>query len=361
MTVADDALSINPNVQITFNALYLLQITKVDAIGIALLASSLALTMMSSTAQVTVCGSCSCLMPDEIPTLVASYTLALVEIMSTLPDEIALIWPGRLTVVKAIFLVNRYLVLIDTTFAVISAIPTQDTKVDPIHMHMRVELMLTTITHTPDNQLCSITYQTLAYFYVVGIVLSEIILIIRTVALWGFNEYVKFLLYGVLLEMVPFTLYCVYQAVAWIDYPNIDRLRITGCVPATQAQDIWPAYACFILGETAIISLTIVKRFMNDTSFEGRSEGRLLYTMYRDGSFFYAIVLAMSVINMLVMWVAPHELTLSTQLPLRVVHSALCTRVLLNLRKAAMDTGGGAEDEFSKQSTVVFALSPSEP
>lgn len=44
-----------------------------------------------------------------------------------------------------------------------------------------------------------------------------------------------------------------------------------------------------------------------------------------------------------------------------MVHSALCTRVLLNLRKAAMDTGDGAADEFSKQATVVFALSPSEP
>ncbi len=76
MIVADDAISISPNVEITLNALYLLQITKVDAIGISSLFGSFELTMASSTVQVTVYGSCSCLKSDGIPIPVVSYTLA---------------------------------------------------------------------------------------------------------------------------------------------------------------------------------------------------------------------------------------------------------------------------------------------
>ena len=40
--------------------------------------------------------------------------------------------------------------------------------------------------------------------------------------------------------------------------------------------------------------------------------------------------------------------------PLRVVHSALCTRVLLNLRKAASATTGATLNSYEKQATLVF-------
>ena len=37
-----------------------------------------------------------------------------------------------------------------------------------------------------------------------------------------------------------------------------------------------------------------------------------------------------------------------------MVHSALCTRVLLNLRKAASRTSGLAAEDFSKRTTLRF-------
>ena len=40
--------------------------------------------------------------------------------------------------------------------------------------------------------------------------------------------------------------------------------------------------------------------------------------------------------------------------PLRVVHSALCTRVLLNLHKAASATTGSVLNSYEKQATLVF-------
>lgn len=55
-------------------------------------------------------------LPDEVEIRDFTHSLTVEPPLSL---QIALIWPGRLTVVKAIFLVNRYSVLIDTTFAVI--------------------------------------------------------------------------------------------------------------------------------------------------------------------------------------------------------------------------------------------------
>ena len=51
-------------------------------------------------------------------------------------------------------------------------------------------------------------------------------------------------------------------------------------------------------------------------------------------------------------------LTWDLSRPLHVVHSSLCTRVLLNLRKAAAETTGGVTDELTRQATMLFALGP---
>ena len=48
-------------------------------------------------------------------------------------------------------------------------------------------------------------------------------------------------------------------------------------------------------------------------------------------------------------------LTCSPDRPLRVVHSALCTRVLLNLRKAAARGSRTEVGDFTIQTTVAFA------
>ena len=108
-----------------------------------------------------------------------------------------------------------------------------------------------------------------------------------------------------------------------------------GCVPATQDQDTWPAYASLILAETgaplrywchglhisgrvthtaaAILLLTILKRFINgpicvssswfrprgdfltcSLPVEGCSEGVLVRTLYRDGELLGYILCTLS-------------------------------------------------------------------
>nr|VWP00773.1 Magnesium transport protein CorA [Ganoderma boninense] len=67
-------------------------------------------------------------MPDILPTATslyldqvnryisfASMTYSMLEIVSTLPDEVELIWPAKRGVMKTIFLINKYSPLIDFT------------------------------------------------------------------------------------------------------------------------------------------------------------------------------------------------------------------------------------------------------
>ncbi|TBU42337.1 hypothetical protein BD309DRAFT_991780 [Dichomitus squalens] len=173
-------------------------------------------------------------------------------------------------------------------------------------------------------------------------------------SLWEFNRHVVTLLVGAAVMMLPFALYVVSQvASSAIQYPD-SIVRVLGCVPCVQDQDAWPAYACLICAETGIIVITLLKR-KSAVVVEGISEGAVFHTMYRDGTAFFAIVLALSILNLLVMLLAPQELSSFMQMPLRVVHSALCTRVLLNLRKAAARSSGQTLDGYTdRQTTLAF-------
>ncbi|KAI0746643.1 hypothetical protein C8Q80DRAFT_785614 [Daedaleopsis nitida] len=262
---------------------------------------------------------------------VASCALALYEILSTLPDEIAFIWPTRMTAMKVVYFVNKYSIVVDLSLTTTAALWTQD------------------------SQICARQFQALAYSYVCGTLVSESILVTRTMAIWRYNKYLVAFLIGGFLEIAGFALYTVYHTTAYTDYPSNDTLRITECVPSTQDQDAWPAYMCLIIGETAIIILTFLRRYLDNHGVNSQvsSQAPLIDTMYRDGSLFYLVVLAMSTCNLVVMLSVPEDLSSSMQMPLRVIHSALCTRVLLNLRSAAAATS--SIDGYELHSTLAFA------
>ncbi|KAI0765101.1 hypothetical protein C8Q74DRAFT_1431025 [Fomes fomentarius] len=213
-------------------------------------------------------------------TKVASCTFAVLEIASTLPEEVNFVWPTKMNAMKAVFLINKYSPLADTTLGIIFVC-------DPIS---------STSIHTDGK-----------------------------------------------------------------DNGFMGLQQICRNTPScTQDQDAWPAYLCMILAETGIVVLTLLKQYMNPVG-EGASKSVLFETMYRDGLFFYAIVLSISVVNVLVMLFAPPELSPAMQMPLRVIHSALCTRVLLNLRKAASASPDATlNDTFSKHTTIAFHHSTSE-
>ncbi|TBU59507.1 hypothetical protein BD310DRAFT_408599 [Dichomitus squalens] len=156
---------------------------------------------------------------------------------------------------------------------------------------------------------------------------------------------------GVLL--IPFACFTLYQtAVTTQSYPSA-VLRVVGCMPCIDDQQALPAYTCTMLAETGIIGLMLIKRYLDSDRGITSTQG-LCQTMYRDGFLFFVIILVGSTINLLVLLAAPRELAPFAQLPLRALHSALCTRVVLNLRKAAARMSDMSLDDFTRQTTLQF-------
>ncbi|TFK86390.1 hypothetical protein K466DRAFT_587261 [Polyporus arcularius HHB13444] len=241
---------------------------------------------------------------------------------------------------KIVYFVNKYSVIVDAILAVTIV-----------------------LWKSHDPLMCRTLYTVLAHVYLAGIIFSESILIARTMALWGYDRTVVFFLATGFLEIVACVLFTVHETAPWVAVPSYGALQSAGCGQTVQDADVWPAYAALMLGDTAIVMLTFLRRFL-DPDFGGTRTSRcvLVRTMYRDGLFSYIVILVLSLTNLSVMIFAPRGLTPLIQMPLRVVHSALCTRVLLNLRRAAAESTSAMSlsmDAYADQTTLVFESSRS--
>ncbi|PIL27811.1 hypothetical protein GSI_10965 [Ganoderma sinense ZZ0214-1] len=266
----------------------------------------------------------------------ASMTYSILEIVSTLPDEVELIWPARRGFMKTVFLINKYSPLIDFTLVAL---------VDLVRR---------------EPEACRVSFQVLTYSYLLGTLVSEFILIARTYALWGCDRRLVYCALFIAGMMIPHAFYIVYDMLRESDFKSGQEVtHLIGCMPNIHDRNAWPAYTYLICSETMVVILTVLKRYVDPEIVQGSFASVVLPTMYRDGTCFWAVVLALSILNLLMMFFAPGGLSYSVQMPLRVVHSALCNRVLLNLRRAAACVPSeGSEDSSAVLTTVVFHQQP---
>ncbi|KAJ8469470.1 hypothetical protein ONZ51_g8967 [Trametes cubensis] len=238
---------------------------------------------------------------------VCSTTYLLLEIISTLEDEIRFIWPSRWSIMKVIFLLNRYSPLIDSFLA--------------------LSIMLS----TANPHSCNVKFHILTYTYVIGTFLSEgnnalstsinvvltsvfpcatAILFARTLALYDSSPWIICMMTTTALCIIvrhPSTecpgLYVGYCALSEIQYPSSAVLEITGCMLSVDDSQSWAFYMCILISETIIIALTAYK--MWQTSRELEQGALLVCTVYCDGLLCYSVMLVLSIINLCLMLLAP--------------------------------------------------------
>ncbi|KAI0332379.1 hypothetical protein GY45DRAFT_1246696 [Cubamyces sp. BRFM 1775] len=282
--------------------------------------------------------------PGLILLIKVSYTAPdtkqILDVTETFSDEVSVMWPSRFTVMKAIYFVNRYLPLIEIALSVIC-----EYGVRASNSAGRYYNILSTST----------------VLYIIGSFTSEGILFVRTYALWEFSRVVLGVLIALAIAIVVPCLVLARQYLEGMRYPAIGLLKETGCIASiSDGRSVW-VFGCIILSETAIVALTLLKRYMTRAMITSQTLPLLLHTMYRDGTLFYAIILLVSVANLLCMTLAPVRSTFSAVLSCRpfhqVVHSSLTSRVLLNLRAAAARSSGLSLSDFHRSTPIAFETS----
>ncbi|KAI0659140.1 hypothetical protein C8Q70DRAFT_152355 [Cubamyces menziesii] len=267
-------------------------------------------------------------------TSVAALTCVVLDVAETLGEEVALVWPSHMSAMKMIFFLNRYMPFVDISLAVYLFLGVRSPKI------------------------CSVLWPIVVALYPLGSIISEVILMVRTLAIWNFHKAVWGLMIAVSIGIVIPFVSVIQQYFRNLHYPSRSVLEYTGCVASISDSVGWVFYASIIVSETTVVSLTLLKLY---TMKGSRSTlPRLFRTMYRDGTCFYCALLCISVANLLCMRLAPVEMSSALQLPHRAIHSTLCSRVLLNLRAAAAGSSGLTLDEFNRTSHIAFDMPSAE-
>ncbi|TFK71031.1 hypothetical protein BDN72DRAFT_838271 [Pluteus cervinus] len=259
---------------------------------------------------------------------VASSTLYLYDLLLTFDLEVDHLWPSKWTLTKVVYLLQRYLPLIDT---VILAITWQFGDINP--------------------WTCEVLIRVSSWSFVIGITLSEVILMHRTLAVWGNNRKLRIAVFlfflGCILPIFWMmngyheTLTCSFVLstmeptadIRWIDHST----PIPGmhCFATGKSRSNYLCWTLLTVYDTGLLVLISIPAFQIRRS--GGPVSILCQVVYRDGILYYLYVVALSAINIILILELPLDSNATLKLLSleRVIYPILASHVVLHIREQA--------------------------
>ncbi|KAJ7743934.1 hypothetical protein DFH07DRAFT_835194 [Mycena maculata] len=254
-------------------------------------------------------------------TLCACATILVYDLMCTLDQEVLYVWPRPWSISTVLFVLNRYLPFVDTFLAVTGKF----TRISP--------------------EQCLALNIAVGWLSVSGIMLSEGILMLRTYAIWERKPFVLvFLCILSLSVFIPIIIF-VHLETNSLRYVLTDGV---GCFLSSASSILIFAYLMIMVSETGIAVLTAVKAYRDLR----RSRVPWIAKIYKDGLLFYLYLLMISIANVMVPIMAPSMFANWLATPQRVLHSVLCTRVLLLILRQRRIVESGAPRTATSTSEV---------
>ncbi|KAF4602542.1 hypothetical protein EYR40_005754 [Pleurotus pulmonarius] len=254
----------------------------------------------------------------------------------TVYDERNLVWKAKWSVGKVLFLLTRYPTFVDVGMAVYHNIAP---SIPP--------------------ETCVLLYNVSGWMVIIGMIIAEIIMVIRVWALWGNSKIVGAILVvlsiiGVVVTAISYALFS-----GSLEFIATDTIApgLIGCLPGRGTNIVFIGYLVLMAYEALVMILLLLKGVQH---FRHVST-RFLYAFYQDGIVYYGVLLLISVLNVIVLLTGPREnANLLTTLQ-RTFHSILSARMLLQLRKSAQRRQFFAETFMSVDggvSTMMFVDGP---
>ncbi|KAJ7041138.1 hypothetical protein C8F04DRAFT_1080346, partial [Mycena alexandri] len=244
------------------------------------------------------------------------------------------IWKSKWSLVKCLYLWSRYAAFIDTTLAVLK-------RVDP----------------STDLSTCNIVTQFDTIFAGFGIALTEIILMVRTHALYGKSRKLLqvFIIMWLAIAAVSTWIVIHYYSLSNPATSTSGPSSIILCNLSRSSNMFLVCYCLLLFCETVIVLLTLSKAVHTFARNRGYESSHLMVTFYRDGIIFYVTMLLIFIFAVVFQIVGPPAIKYIGDTPLRVMHSVLACHLVIHVRAVA------SEDETNTlptKSSLVFASLP---
>ncbi|KAF9465496.1 hypothetical protein BDZ94DRAFT_1253950 [Collybia nuda] len=255
---------------------------------------------------------------------VASLVIFIFDYFQTLDLEIDYVWKSKGFTGKALFFLNRYPPFVDV----------------PLTVYYYLNGGVSSRT-------CSILDSVTIWMTSFGIAMSEVILLLRTYALWGRNRIILVILTTLLVGIYITVIVILTIFIRSVKYGNPPLPIISGCYDVEGSDILFVVFVLLLLNETIVFTLTMwvgVKRYRH-------AHNPLVVVLYRDGILFFGLIFAISCSYILVLTVGPEEFYDILNTFQRVMHSILASHIILHVRETAA-TGTDDSVEMSTSLTI---------
>ncbi|GJE99945.1 hypothetical protein PsYK624_162210 [Phanerochaete sordida] len=261
----------------------------------------------------------------------SAYALLVYDYLLTFEREVRLIWPAKWNITKILFVLTRYPVFADSAMV--------------LYHNVGANLSV---------EMCRSMYNVTGWMFLWGIGIAELILIIRTWAIWGRDIRIGLGLSAGFIGLWSVNSYFLNKFLTSLKFEPAQAISpsLRGCLPVAGGNLLYIDFVLLMVFETIVLGLTVVKMVY---SFR-KSTSPVVVSLYRDGVLFYIYLFAISLVNVVVLKTTPREYANLLSSLQRSLHSMLSARLLMNLREAAVRSRVVA-DGAALNSTALAAAS----
>ncbi|KAJ7246931.1 hypothetical protein C8J57DRAFT_1475883 [Mycena rebaudengoi] len=245
----------------------------------------------------------------------ASFIAILVyDWLLTLRPEVEYIWKQKMTFGKLLYLINRYLVIVDLIILL-------NSYANPI-IH--------------GSQVCKPWFHIDSWLAFISIVAIDIMWLLRTWAMWHRSK--KMLIFLVILQAL-----CnlaeggatLWASLTLFSIPSQNNIR--PCLSGFARPDVlYALWMGVIVWDLAIMILTLIRAASTVRSHE--TTNSIIALVVKDGVQYFVLIFLIAIGNIVVINIAPGPLATMLLTLQRVTNSVIGSRMMLNLRGTLMNS-----------------------
>ncbi|KAF8911520.1 hypothetical protein CPB84DRAFT_1842022 [Gymnopilus junonius] len=244
---------------------------------------------------------------------VAAAAMYIWDYVLTFGMEVDLVWSSRWNIIKVLFLVQRYLPLVDTCI-----------------LTLYRDLLPGRSIHG-----CAVIEQATGYMYVAGYVVSEILLTLRVWAVWNRHRVLSVILpIGFLVVWAP-AFVAMYFFQKGLQFAPMPSAGLSGCFIIHTNDVIKWCWVSLIIWNAVTVSLMIIPGVRDCVvmpDLPNFRSTRLWSIVYRDGTYFFIYLFVLSILNIILsVTVIPTKRFFFSSLE-RSLHAILASRAILHMR-----------------------------
>jgi len=242
----------------------------------------------------------------------SAIVLLLYDTVINFSDEIHLIWLQRLSVGKVLYIVTRYGCFLDVAVA-----------------------FLYSFSSALSVDSCRVVYEIANWIMTFGVHTCQVVLIIRTYAIWGQNRFILAYLCGIQLTAITSCIFLLYFSNKSVIFMPSPSPTLVSCVPILGNNKLFFDYCLVLVVEINFLFVLLVKGFsqwrINSTPF--------VRTLYRDGVVYFVVLFSVSLTNVIFVETSFNTpyFYIATEHQ-RIFISIFASRLIINVRKAALTT-----------------------